>query len=42
MFDMSIAVRSEVIVGAIIVVFTIVAIGLAVVKYYEKRYREQK
>lgn len=42
MFDLSVAVSSEVIVGAIIVVFIVVGIGLALVKYYEKRYHEKR
>jgi hypothetical protein len=42
MFDLSVAVPNEVIVGAIIVVFIVVGIGLALVRYYEKRYKEQK
>jgi len=42
MFDMSQPVSSGLIVDAIVFVFALVGIGLGVVKYYEKRYKEQK
>lgn len=42
MFDMSHPVSGELIIGAIVFVFGLVGVGLAVVKYYEKKYKEQR